>query len=81
MFAPDGSLTIVIETGGRAAFADGGESQNSSVAPEGPFSLYLRLYAPEDNALNGLWTPPPVELQAAPALIQFSSSSPAVVFR
>ena len=59
MFAPDGSLTIVIETGGRAAFADGGESQNSIVAPEGPFSLYLRLYAPEDNALNGLWTPPP----------------------
>jgi hypothetical protein len=34
------------------------------VAPEGTFSLYLRLYAPDETALNGLWTPPPVEPQA-----------------
>lgn len=57
-FAADGSLTIVIEpanaAGSRTAAA------NRIAAPEGTFSLYLRLYAPREAALAGGWTPPPV---------------------
>jgi hypothetical protein len=29
-------------------------------APDGPFSLYLRAYWPEQDILDGTWTPPPV---------------------
>jgi hypothetical protein len=60
--APDGSLTIVIEPAGA-----GGDGQNAIVAPEGPFSLYLRLYAPDERAMNGLWTPPPASSEPAHA--------------
>jgi hypothetical protein len=64
--AADGSLTIVIEPARspeaeQATFApDGDALHNRIAAPEGPFSLYLRLYAPEAPALDGRWTPPPV---------------------
>ncbi len=64
-FAPDGSLTIVVEPADapgadEAADASGEHAtQNRIAAPEGPFSLYLRLYAPEATALDGRWTPPP----------------------
>ena len=28
-------------------------------APDGPFYMVMRLYGPEAEALEGLWTPPP----------------------
>jgi hypothetical protein len=64
--AADGSLTIIVEPAGGveadAAAAASGERaiRNRISAPEGPFSLYLRLYAPHAAALEGRWTPPPV---------------------
>jgi len=64
--AADGSLTIVVEPAGgsgandvAATFGDRAP-HNRIAAPEGPFSLYLRLYAPEKSALDGHWAPPPV---------------------
>ena len=30
-------------------------------APDGPFYIVLRLYGPEDEALEGKWTPPAVQ--------------------
>jgi hypothetical protein len=30
-------------------------------APAGPFYLVLRIYWPEQAALDGTWTPPPVK--------------------
>ena len=57
-FAADGSLTILVEPAGSASAAS--NAPNRITAPEGPFSLYLRLYAPEQIALQGGWTPPPV---------------------
>jgi hypothetical protein len=30
-------------------------------APAGPFYLVLRIYWPEQTALDGTWTPPPVK--------------------
>ena len=29
-------------------------------APQGPFNLTMRLYAPKSAAISGVWTPPPV---------------------
>lgn len=57
-FAADGSLTILVEPAGSGLAASA--APNRITAPEGPFSLYLRLYAPEEIALAGRWTPPPV---------------------
>ena len=34
-------------------------------APDGPFYLVMRLYGPEQDALDGLWTPPPLEKAGA----------------
>ncbi|MGD2059750.1 MAG: DUF1254 domain-containing protein [Acidimicrobiia bacterium] len=54
----DGSLTISIQHDepdteeGRA---------NWLPAPRGPFYMHLRLYLPEEAALDGSWDPPPVE--------------------
>jgi len=30
-------------------------------APKGPFRMYLRLYWPKDEALEGKWTKPPLK--------------------
>ncbi|MGI9626718.1 MAG: DUF1254 domain-containing protein, partial [Longimicrobiales bacterium] len=35
-------------------------------APDGPFYLVMRLYGPEKAALEGEWTPPPLEKATAP---------------
>jgi hypothetical protein len=60
-YGADGSLTIVI---GRAGQPD----ENRLTPPDGPFSLYLRLYWPEESALDGVWTPPPVRSTASSLL-------------
>jgi hypothetical protein len=53
----DGSLDLLIQHDppGRA------QSANWLPAPEGPFSLVLRLYAPRPAALDGAWVPPGVQ--------------------
>jgi len=52
----DGSLTIYIqkESPGTAMEA------NWLPAPDGPFYAVLRLYGPEEEALNGTWVNPPM---------------------
>jgi hypothetical protein len=37
---------------------DAAEQANWLPAPEGPFYLTLRIYSPEQAALDGTWTPP-----------------------
>jgi len=55
--AADGSLTILVGPGP----ADGGPAPaNQLVSPEGDFSLYLRIYWPDEAASDGSWSPPPV---------------------
>ncbi len=55
----DGSLDIYIQR------RDPGERKRSnwiaSPATEAPFLLSMRLYWPQDTALDGLWAPPPVK--------------------
>jgi hypothetical protein len=44
-----------------------GREANWLPAPAGPFSVMLRLYLPEDDVLEGRWTPPSIErVQEAP---------------
>jgi hypothetical protein len=54
----DGSLTITIQHD--EPDTDEGRA-NWLPAPKGPFYLHLRLYLPEEAALDGSWDPPPVE--------------------
>ena len=59
-YHPDGSLDIVIQ-----AARPGPEQQpNWLPAPAGPFALFLRLYQPNADALNGRWQPPPVRVHS-----------------
>ncbi|MGB9358054.1 MAG: DUF1214 domain-containing protein, partial [Acidimicrobiia bacterium] len=53
----DGSLTLYIqkESPGK------NHESNWLPAPDGPFYLVMRLYGPEAVAVDGTWTPPPVE--------------------
>jgi hypothetical protein len=55
----DGSLDIYIQR------RDPGEKKRSNwlstPATDGPFLLSMRLYWPQDTALDGLWAPPPVK--------------------
>jgi hypothetical protein len=53
--AKDGSLTLHIQKDSPGKDKDG----NWLPAPDGPFYMVLRLYGPEDAALDGEWTPPP----------------------
>jgi len=51
----DGSLTLYIQKD-----SPGKEKEpNWLPAPDGPFYMVLRLYGPEDGALDGEWKPPP----------------------
>lgn len=56
-YGEDGSLTIYIQHGQPTNAI---EKANWLPAPEGPFYLVLRIYMPEQAALDGTWTPPPV---------------------
>ena len=57
VFGDNGSLTITIQ---HEQPPDDAEKANWLPAPEGPFYLTLRIYWPEQAALDGTWTPPPV---------------------
>ena len=59
-YGADGSLTIIVSREAVATASDGDTSSNRIVAPNGVFSLYLRIYWPDESALDGTWTPPPV---------------------
>jgi hypothetical protein len=57
VYEPDGSLTIYIQ----ADPPVGKEANWLPTAAEGPFKLYLRLYGPRQEVLDGNWWPPPVQ--------------------
>ena len=59
-YGADGSLTIIVSRDAGAPAPAGDASSNRIVAPNGVFSLYLRIYWPDESALDGTWTPPPV---------------------
>jgi len=54
LVATDGSLTIYVQ----ATSPKGEKSANWLPAPKGDFVLYIRAYWPEEQTLNGTWTPP-----------------------
>lgn len=56
-FNTDGSLDLYIQHDSPGA----GKEANWLPAPEGPFTMNLRLYLPQRAALDGSWTPPPVK--------------------
>jgi hypothetical protein len=53
----DGSLDIYIQN----ASPGPGKESNWLPAPSGPFEIWLRLYWPQESALNGSWVPPAVQ--------------------
>ena len=53
---PDGSMDLYIQK--ESPGAD--EQANWLPAPDAEFILMLRLYWPKDEAVNGVWVPPPV---------------------
>ena len=58
VYGEDGSLTITIQ---HEQPQDAAAQANWLPAPEGPFYLVMRIYWPEQAALDGTWTPPPVK--------------------
>ncbi|WP_084143670.1 DUF1254 domain-containing protein [Methylocapsa acidiphila] len=59
----DGSLDLYVQN----ESPDADKETNWLPAPKGPFNLTMRLYAPKQDALTGVWNPPPVtELVKAP---------------
>jgi hypothetical protein len=50
----DGGLTIYVRHDSPGA----DKESNWLPAPSGPFSMYMRLYWPKEEALNGTWKPP-----------------------
>ncbi len=59
----DGSITIIVGPGAAAEPQDRAarSSENRLVTPRGAFSLFLRIYWPDEAAIDGSWTPPVVE--------------------
>ena len=60
----DGSLDLYFQN------EDPGSDKEANwlPAPEDPFNLTMRLYAPKSEALTGKWNPPPVVKVEVPAL-------------
>lgn len=66
VYNADGSLDLYFqpESPGRD------KEWNWLPAPEGPYNLTMRLYAPEPDALTGKWNPPPVrKARQLPSLV------------
>ena len=64
-YNPDGSLDLYFQN--ESPGAD--KEANWLPAPEEPFNLTMRLYAPKSEALTGKWNPPPVvQVQEQPNL-------------
>ena len=61
VYGEDGSLTITFQ---HQEPQDADQRANWLPAPEGPFYLVMRIYWPEQAALDGSWTPPPVVCKA-----------------
>ncbi len=51
---PDGGLTIYVQNASPGA----GREANWLPAPQGPFTVFMRLYWPKPEALEGTWQPP-----------------------
>lgn len=51
---PDGGITIAVQNQSPGP----GKEANWLPAPDGPFSIILRLYWPKEEALNGTWKAP-----------------------
>lgn len=56
VYGEDGSLTLYIQKDSLGKELD----PNWLPAPDGPFYVVMRLYGPEDAALNGDWVNPPL---------------------
>jgi hypothetical protein len=54
-YNPDGSLDLYIQNGNPSP----DKEANWLPAPNGPFNVTMRLYAPKPEALTGQWNPPP----------------------
>ncbi len=55
VYRPDGSIDIII-----SQTDPGDPGANWLAAPFGGLSAYLRMYVPEESALDRSWTPPPI---------------------
>ncbi|MFF1906289.1 DUF1254 domain-containing protein [Kitasatospora sp. NPDC058218] len=54
---PDGGLTLYVQ---HKRPADAQHSANWLPAPDGPFTVVVRLYGPDERVLDGRWTLPPL---------------------
>lgn len=54
----DGSLTIFIQ---KDEPSDAAQQANWLPAPNGPIYMVLRLYSPQEEVLDGTWTPPGIQ--------------------
>ncbi|MBV2154629.1 DUF1254 domain-containing protein [Kitasatospora sp. SUK 42] len=55
---PDGGLTLYVQ---HKRPADAQHSANWLPAPDGPFTVVIRLYGPDPSVLDGRWRPPPLD--------------------